>query len=115
MSEINHTKRKAADEILSVGITLPDYGLGWGLDKASALSALLELRQSMIPVLGGDVLILKEGRWVHTYDNWYCDRSPNEPYDDYCLRSNEVTKEYIQKYPTNDDSQVVFVFVPDAQ
>ena len=112
---MNHSTRKTPEQILSVGITLPDYGFGWGLDKASALLALAELQESMIPILGGDVLTLKNGRWEHTYDNWYCNIEPNESEEDYCVRSNYVARKYIQKYPTKEGFEFVFVIVtPDG-
>lgn len=79
--------------------------------KCEALKMITNLEEQGIPVLGGDVFILKENIPIPTYDNWYCDKNPQESYKEYVLRSCKKACEYVSTYRSNDLNNVVFSLI----
>lgn len=76
------------------------------LEVDEALQAIELLRDSQLPILGGDITSSDSGRLIYAYQlwgseyhylNWYCDKQDNESQTEYCLRSYEVAKESINK------------------
>jgi len=58
------------------------------------------LRGTDIAVLGGDVwLETSPGQFSPSYDNWHCDRKPNEPLLSFLVRSWNSAEEYVSAYP----------------
>ncbi|MGI8544186.1 MAG: Imm40 family immunity protein [Aridibacter sp.] len=103
------------EKILSEGLSLQNFGINnWGLTKEKALIAINELRNFGIPVLGGDVMKLENGEWIHTYDNWYCDKLPNESKEQFMVRSTQAANEYVNNYNINPDSETLFVIVAET-
>jgi hypothetical protein len=69
------------------------------------------LRQSCVPILGGDVY-LKIGSTIEiTYDNWYCDKSVNESDGDFLKRSCDEAKCFISSYTEQKNAETLFSFV----
>jgi hypothetical protein len=64
-----------------------------------------------IPILGGDVYILRNGKYYTTYDNWFVNRIKNEDLNSYLLRSVQKTRKYIENYMNKE--AVCFVLVPN--
>ena len=65
----------------------------------------------MIPVLGGDVFLLKDNIPSLTYDNWYCDKNPQESDQEYVIRSCKKAYEYVSTYNSADSNKVLFSLV----
>ena len=104
----------SVEKILSKGLSLQNFGINnWGLAKEKALIAINELRNLSIPVLGGDVMRLENGEWTHTYDNWYCDKLPNESKERFVIRSTQAADEYVNNYDVSSDSEILFVIVAE--
>ena len=100
------------DKILNNGVSLESIGIkNWAFSKEKALLALGHLANLEVPVLGGDVCELTNGTIQYNYDNWYCDRLPNESYIDFVNRSINKAIEYIEQYDSNDLDKIFFVFV----
>ena len=57
-------------------------------------------------VLGGDVVLVENGKLSYTYDNWYTDSEVGEAYEHYCARSRAYTLEYVLRYPS--EKSVIF-------
>ena len=80
-----------------------------GFKKRDALAALRLLRQSPVPVLGGDVYNHNGDRAEPAYANWGCDRRPGESVADYAERSLDEAEAYIDRYPATEAALFVFV------
>lgn len=102
------------ETIVSSGIALHNMGVSnWALSKEQALSALDKFEAEKIPVLGGDVLELNDGKLGHNYDNWYCDREPDEAFENYVARSISKARVYISNYRNPNQKQEMFVIVAE--
>ncbi len=77
------------------------------LSAQDALQAIELLKSKQMPVLGGDILSIDHrGKLIYAYQlwgmeyhslNWYCDKSENENYSEYCKRSYKIAQESIQQ------------------
>lgn len=76
------------------------------LEISDALHAIELLRDSQLPILGGDIMSSDSGKLIYAYQlwgseyhslNWYCDKQDNESQAEYCTRSYEVAKESINR------------------
>ncbi|GHV03681.1 hypothetical protein AGMMS50229_03410 [Campylobacterota bacterium] len=102
------------DDILSVGISLEHLGIkNWALSQFETLKALDRFESMQIPILGGDVCELRNGRIEYNYDNWYCNRLANEFNLNYITRSIDKAREYVKKYPIREYDKIFFVLTPD--
>jgi len=102
--------------ILGVGVSLVGFQYeihNWGLTKKQALDAIEKFRTNKVPILGGDVIYIENGRMDYTYDNWSTNRSGGESDDDYINRCAFESKDYIEKYTNSEISDVLFVLIPD--
>lgn len=105
---------KKNEDILSEGLPLQPFGVNnWGLTKENCLKAINKLRELSIPILGGDVMKLENKQWVYTYDNWYCDKLPNESNENFASRSNQLASDYVKNYSSQKDIKILFVLVPE--
>lgn len=79
-------------------------GLGFAWDKKTFIQFLTDKETKNFAVLGGDVLNLDDsGNYKNTYDNWSTDRKgSSESFSDYCKRSREKAKEYVELYPATE-------------
>lgn len=84
------------------GISLVEYGINnYAYDKKGILQVIKNLSERNIPILGGDVLIVSKGNVMMTDDNWYCERIEGEDSRDFCIRSCETAKRYVEKFTDN--------------
>ncbi|MDN3705806.1 Imm40 family immunity protein [Myroides ceti] len=103
------------DEILSNGISLKPIGVkNWALPQEEAIQALSQFIDLQIPILGGDVCEFVSGTIQYNYDNWYCDRLPNESHLDFVNRSIRKAREYIEHYNISEPNKIFFAFVPEV-
>jgi len=103
------------DPILNVGYPLSDVGIrNWGLTRTQALAALDHLAAEKIAVLGGDVYEADGTMIQPAYDNWYCDRLPDETTDAFTERSISQARAYITKYTATTQRDILFSLVPDV-
>jgi hypothetical protein len=92
--------------------TLDDLGLvdiAWSREHAREV--LNAIRARDIAILGGDVYREQGGQLEHTYDNWHCERLPEESLAQYARRSWQHTWEYVARYPDNKAQKVFFRLV----
>lgn len=105
---------KKVESIISSGVALHDTGVSnWALSKEQALNALDKFEVEKISVLGGDVYELNDGELESNYDNWYCDREPDESLENYVTRSINKARAYISNYRSQNQKQEMFVFVAE--
>lgn len=101
------------DAILSLGQSLEELGVrNWALQKDTALEALDRLLNIGVPILGGDVYVVKNDSLEQNYDNWYCERNEDETNADFIERSVSFAKRYISSYKING-RDVYFSIVPE--
>jgi hypothetical protein len=101
------------DSILSIGRSLENLGIrNWALERNDALAALQRLAEIEVPVLGGDVVVAKNGSLEISYDNWYCNRMREETDLAFLSRSIEVAREFILQYQAKSDVKYLFAIVP---
>lgn len=79
--------------------------------KCEALRMISRFEEQGIPVLGGDVFLLKDNAPILTFDNWYCDKNPQESDQEYIIRSCKKAYEYVSNYDSNDFNKVLFSLV----
>lgn len=102
------------NEILKIGVSLELIGVkNWALSKEDAIKALDRFYELQIPILGGDVCENINGVIQYNYDNWYCDRQPNESRLDFASRSIGKAIDYINNYNSDNIEQLFFAFVPE--
>ena len=70
------------------------------------------LRQSCVPILGGDVYLRLESSIEISYDNWYCDKKEDERDSVFVNRSCDVAETFIKEYKRkNAIKEPLFAFV----
>ena len=70
------------------------------------------LRQSNVPILGGDVYLKLGSSIEPSYDNWYCDKIEDERDSDFLRRSCDVAETFIKEYKRkNIIKEPLFAFV----
>ena len=83
-------------------ISLKSIGVdGIAYTKSEALRIAVVYFNSNVPILGGDVYKLVNGRIISTSDSWYCEQNGSETPYEYLVRSYHVACDYINKYPDN--------------
>ena len=65
------------------------------LNLDNTLQAIELLQEAQLPILGGDILSDDSGKLIYTYENWYCEKLEHENHNEYCLRSYNTTKIYL--------------------
>lgn len=101
-------------EILKIGKSLFGDGINnWALSKDQALIAIAKLHSIGVPILGGDVYILKDKVFSANYDNWYCDQLPQEEQSVFLNRSIAKARHFIEVYKSQEPEKTFFVLVPD--
>jgi hypothetical protein len=98
--EFIQTKGYSLLGVAEVGLTLKD-----------ALSAVVLAKEAGLSILGGDVYLLKDGKTIPAYANWYSDRRKEESINDYAKRTWQETEDYLQRFPKHDDAEVLFALV----
>lgn len=90
---------------------IPNSGNNVAYSKCEALRMISCFEEQGIPVLGGDVFLLKDNIPSLTYDNWYCDKNPQESNQEYVIRSCKKAYEYVSTYNSADSIEVLFSLV----
>jgi hypothetical protein len=106
------TSEKVPEAIRGRAIDLAHLGVNqvaWF--KKDVFEILGHLDETQVAILGGDVLVLKDGKFTHEYSNWHSDQQPNESQEDYAKRSREETESYINRYPDPEDGSIAYVLV----
>jgi hypothetical protein len=76
----------------------------YALEVDDALQAIELLKESQMPILGGDILSNKSGSLIYAYQfwgsqyhslNWYCEMTDGETKEGFCSRSYYIAKEAI--------------------
>lgn len=101
-----------AQLLASKGVSLQQLGLDdIALPRADALIALELLQQQSVPILGGDVYVVRGDRTELAHANWHSDPRADESRADYVARSCQDARTYIAAYPHRDGETPVFVIV----
>ncbi len=104
---------KKYTEILARGRPLTEQGIhGVALTKRDALEAVEVLKKAGVPILGGDVWQMVDGKLQLEYSNWYMDRMDGESEASYAARSIAATVAYLHKFPDAEDGTIFYVLVP---
>lgn len=99
-------------ELLRRAQSLDELGLTDLVWEDQLIEAVIDaLEQLDFAVLGGDVYAATPEGFRPTYDNWYCDRSPEEAFSDYAKRSREVAREYVRNYRKTGNVGAYFALV----
>lgn len=85
----------------------------YAFSKDQALHVISILRDSCIPILGGDVYCLNNGVITDNYDNWYCNLNEGESKEHFIERSYFIAKKYIENYKENGSGKNLFSIVAD--
>jgi hypothetical protein len=94
------------------GIPLRELGIrDIALELDDALRAIDFLRKSSVPILGGDVYLLRGNNVELAYSNWHSDPKPGEDHARYLDRSWTTTEEYIKGFPHTLDAKPLFSLV----
>lgn len=102
------------NELLKKGHSLQGIGINnWAFSKEHALNILDRFEELQVIILGGDVLELINGNFQHNYDNWYCNKLPNETNLEFAKRSHILSREYIENNSIDDGSKILFSLVLD--
>src|SRR4030095_1410632 len=79
--------------------------------RQDALPIYTALQGTKWAVLGGDVLVQRDGVFRHTHDSWHSDPRAEEKCPDFVERSHRESRTYIERFPEKLDSRVAYVFV----
>jgi hypothetical protein len=78
--------------------------------RVKALEVVSALEGTAWAIVGGVVLVLRDGAHTHRYDNWHSDRRSDETCSDFVKRSHRETHSYIERYPEGN-ATVSYVLV----
>ena len=95
--------------ILGEGKKLDVLGVdeyGFSFDNIKRVIEILKEKE--IPILGGDVYLLSDGKIYPTYDSWYMNKSGEK---DFFIKSYEKTISYISDYINDNEGQFIFSIV----
>ena len=97
------------EKIKKNAISLKKYELNdlvWNQEDAQNIINLI--MEDNVGILGGDVYRLQVDCVRSLYDNWACEPGEGESQTDFYFRSKIESLEYIKKYPTLGDKEIVF-------
>lgn len=107
---------KSAVAILSIGDSMHDQGVNnWALTQIQANAAIGKFLEIEIPILGGDVYLLRGTTYKGTNDHWALDPFPGELRKEYLVRTIEYAKQKVDLYSKFHGQNVRFVLVPGRQ
>ena len=76
-------------------------GSVWG--RTLFLQFLEDSESDKFAILGGDIILEKDGKMEYTYDNWsVSERVPTESFADFAQRGIKTAKDYLTRYPDKD-------------
>jgi len=87
----------------------------WALTREDALAAISILKKINIILLGVDILVEKNDRFIHRPESWYVElnaQAKGESADQCVEKSLCAAKEYIEKFPEDTNGKYYYVLVP---
>jgi len=85
--------------------------LAWA--KSDAMELLEQVAGKGVAVLGGDVYSGSSGVLKPAYENWCCERRPEEEFRSYAERSQQEAVSFLRAYPDVSDALFAFVLNED--
>ena len=77
--------------------------------RLQAIDVIHYLQSSNTAVLGGDVIVKKDGVFELTLDSWHSDHQKGETWSAYAARSRQEAMDYLTRYPEEGDVAYTFV------
>ncbi|MBO9539482.1 hypothetical protein J7643_02695 [bacterium] len=99
------------DDVLAEGALIPLGAHEAGWDRPNAKAVLDALAGTDVAVLGGDVWDASGTYFKLTYDNWYCVRVSDEPFQLFSRRSREAAYKFIDGYREPMDRRTLYILV----
>lgn len=105
--------REYLDVLARHGRELKELGIeGTALPKRAALEAVEVLRKAgCVPILGGEVFRLADGKLVHAYDSWDCMSDEDPESERYRADSLRQADAYIRRYKDDEDGSIWYQLV----
>lgn len=95
-------------EKVSEGISLTTIGINeYAWEYKNIIDIISILRKRKIPILGGDVYIIKNGKINTTFDSWYYDNISDTGYED----SYKKTIDYINIFEAKEETYVYSIVI----
>ena len=103
----------ATEANISKYFSLEEIGIdNYAFPYQQAILLVDALRQSNVPILGGDVYLKLGSSIESSYDNWYCDKKEDEQDSVFVNRSCDVAETFIKEYKRkNAIKEPLFAFV----
>ena len=103
----------ATEANISKYFSLEEIGIdNYAFPYQQAILLVYVLRQSYVPILGGDVYLKLGSSLESSYDNWYCDKKEDERDSVFVKRSCDVAEIFIKEYKwKNIVKEPLFAFV----
>lgn len=79
--------------------------------RQNALGVISALQGTKWAVLGGDVLVQRDGAFRHSNNSWHTDGAADERCPAFIERSHRESRSYIERFPERPDSAVAYVLV----
>ena len=95
--------------IMDKSISLKEFGLleyAWNLNDIKKIISILDIKK--IPILGGDVYKIINGKVCPTYDSWYINKSAES---DFYRISYNKTMSYILSYEERNKGKYIYTIV----
>lgn len=112
---------KIYGELINIAYYLTDYGWNDSIEIAwdfnYVYDAVKMLEKKNIPILGGDVCIIKDKKLVYTYDNWDTSKVDNSENTSTFERAIRYINDYIciMKIKNMDISNYLFIITCDFE
>src|SRR6478609_3727244 len=74
------------------------------LIRQNAVDIISALQGSKWAILGGDVLVERDGAFRHSGDSWHTDRMADDSCPEFIDRSHRESRSYIERFPEKPDS-----------
>ena len=111
-SDALHAALPISEELRASAFPLDHLGVcevAW--TRQSALDVISALRGTKWAILGGDVLVQRDGVFRHSNDNWHSDRRGDERCPEFIERSHGESRIYIEQFPEKPNLPVAYVLV----
>ncbi len=95
--------------IIDKGIFLKELGIFeyvWIFEDVKRIITILD--EKKIPILGGDVYKIYNGKIIRTYDSWYINKSKEY---DFRKKSYERTVSYISMYEERNEGDFLYSII----
>lgn len=93
----------------------PDHVHSWALLYEDAIDLCQLCRHQLIPILGGDAISKKQGKYCFTYESWYTQTMKGECFSSYLVRTVNTAISFLERHYMADSSLLYsFTVDPDA-